>query len=608
MMSSSSRSARALRLWPAGLILAVAAAVLVAVWVPADSPVAMSQPTITVIAAIVTTLLLLLWWVFLSRARLWARLLVPAVVALLVGFASRHVEYRGLTGNLVPQLAWRDAATPFPLPPASGTADATSALPPTQDSAVARIAGQEATDASAPGAGEAALSSVSPGSRGSADSSADRTQEPVATTAGAGPEVDDAPARKAAAEPPPARVPEFPQFLGPNRNATLTGIHLARGWADRPPAEQWRHPIGFGWAGFAVGGGLAVTQEQRGDRAIVVAYDLATGSPRWSQEAGTGFHSPMAGDGPRATPTLHDGRVYAFGVDGVLRVLDLASGRPLFERDVLGENGGRAPMHGVSASPLLVDDMVVVVAGGGSGHSLVAYDAETGEPRWAGGDGGAAYSSPLVATLAGRRQIVVFNLDGLAGHDPRTGEVLWKDPWPDRPEKVAQPVILGDDRIFAAMGYGIGGRLVQIARGERGGFEARVLWETRRLKAKFTQVVEHGGFLYGLDDGVLVCLDAGDGERRWKRGRYGHGQVLLVDDLLLVQTEDGELVLVDPKPDDLVEIDRFAVVDGKTWATPALAGDLLIVRSEIEAACYRLPTRPGPAASVPARHRVAGGA
>ena len=270
-----------------------------------------------------------------------------------------------------------------------------------------------------------------------------------------------------------------------------------------------------------------------------------------------------------------------------------ASGRLLFERDVLGENSGRAPDHGLASSPLVVDGLVVVVAGGPHGRSLVAYDAVTGEPRWSGGDAGAGYSSPLVATLAGVRQIVVFNLQGLVGHDVGTGEVLWTDTWPARPEKVSQPVVLGDDRVFASMGYGVGGRLVRVARRGDGGLEAQVLWETRRLKAKFTQVVEHEGFLYGLDEGVMVCLDPADGERRWKRGRYGHGQVLLVDDLLLVQAEGGEVVLVDPNPEELTEVARFTAVEGKTWATPALAGDLLIVRSETEAACYRLPTDGG---------------
>jgi outer membrane protein assembly factor BamB len=538
---------KSLRLWPALLIVAGAVAFLLWVWLPADSPFSMTKPTVTVITTLFTTLLLLLWWVLVSGARWWARLAVVAVVIGLGWAASRFVEMRGFSGNLVPQVALRGAPTPAP--------DALEALP---------------------GPASPLPAAVSEPVETSPDELAPETEAPEAV----------------AAEP-ALHSPSFPQFLGPHRNATVEGVGLARGWDSQPPTEVWRRPIGSGWAGFAVADGLAVTQEQREGRAVVVAYELETGEARWSHAVGTGFTSTLAGDGPRATPTIDDGRVYAYGVDGWLRALDLATGQLVFERDVLGENSGRAPMHGIASSPLVVDGLVVVVAGGPDGHSLVAYDAGTGEPRWSGGDAGAAYSSPLLATLAGVRQIVIFNLAGLTGHDPRTGEVLWTDRWPDRPEKVSQPVVLGDDLLFASMGYGVGGRLVRIVPAGDGGLEARVEWETRRLKAKFTQVVEHEGFLYGLDEGVLVCLDPADGERRWKKGRYGHGQILLVDDLLLVQTEDGGLVLVDPNPEELVELARFEAVEGKTWATPALAGDLLLVRSETEAACYRLPTTRG---------------
>ena len=245
-----------------------------------------------------------------------------------------------------------------------------------------------------------------------------------------------------------------------------------------------------------------------------------------------------------------------------------------------------------------MDGVVVVLAGGPGGRSLVAYDARTGERRWSGGDDPAAYSSPRVATLGGVRQVVVLSLDSLAGHDVGTGAVLWRDPWPERAEKVSQPVVLGDDLVFVSMGYGVGGRLVKVSRSAGGTWRADLVWQTRQLKAKFTQVVEHRGFLYGLDEGVLVCLDPKDGERRWKSGRYGHGQVLLVDDLLLVQAEDGEVVLVEPGPERHVELARFQAVEGRAWATPALVGDLLLVRGDVEAACYRLPIEKGAVAAV----------
>lgn len=563
-MSASKRTSRGLRLWPVWLILIGATGALVWIWAPADSPISMAKPTATVMTVNLTVIALLLWWVLLSRTRWYVRLGVLAVVVALGWAARTLVEVRGVSGDLVPQIAWRGASTPAPLPSLPGPE------PPAAPSPTATPEAVDAEDA------EAANELPPPEPEATAETP---PLEPEAS-----PEVVPAMERDSR---------QFPQFLGPNRNAVVRGVHLAPAWDDVPPTELWRQPIGSGWSGFAVAGDLAVTQEQRDGRAMVVAYDLESGAVRWSQPAGAGFESTMTGDGPRGTPTIDSGRVYTLGVDGVLRALDLTTGRPLFERNVLEENAAQAPTHGIASSPLVTDGLVIVLAGGGNGRSLVAYDAETGESRWAGGDDGAAYSSPLVTTLAGQRQIVVLNLHHLTGHDPTTGRVLWKDRWPDRPEKVSQPVVLGGDRIFASMGYGVGGRLVRIARRPDGGFEAELKWETRRLKAKFTQVVEHEGFLYGLDEGVLVCLDPADGERRWKRGRYGHGQVLLVDDLLLLQAEDGRVVLIDPNPEELTEVASFQAVEGKTWATPALAGDLLIVRSESEAACFRMPTEPG---------------
>jgi outer membrane protein assembly factor BamB len=138
-------------------------------------------------------------------------------------------------------------------------------------------------------------------------------------------------------------------------------------------------------------------------------------------------------------------------------------------------------------------------------------------------------------------------------------------------------------------GYGIGSKLYQVAAAEGGALEASLLWESPRLKSKFANLVVHDGSVYGLDDGVLTCLDPATGERRWKAGRYGHGQVILVGTLLLVQTEEGELVLIEPSPDGLRELTRYQALDGKTWNPPALAGNLLVVRNDLEAAAYELP-------------------
>jgi outer membrane protein assembly factor BamB len=417
-----------------------------------------------------------------------------------------------------------------------------------------------------------------------------RWSDPVdARLAAAPPEGFAVPGGTAVPEIMPATAGDFPQFLGPQRDGTVHGVRLARDWGARSPRELWRIPVGAGWSGFAVAAGIAVTQEQRGESEQVVAYDLATGGTIWSQADETRFRSVIAGDGPRATPTIDRGRVYSLGSTGVLNCLDLDSGERLWARNILVDGGAPVPNYGIASSPLVLDDRVVVSSGGPDGRSLLAYHRNTGEIVWSGGSNPTGYSSPILTTLAGTPQILIFNNAALVAHSPVDGRVLWQQGWASETEKVSQPVPLSGDRVFLSSGYGVGCRLFQVSGGPADRFEVGTLWETRRLKAKFTNVVHRNGYMYGLDDGVLVCLDLTDGERRWKGGRYGHGQTLLVGDVLLLQAEDGEVVMVAAEPDAHRELGRFPALTGKTWNHPALAGSHLIVRNDHEAACYKLP-------------------
>ncbi len=404
-------------------------------------------------------------------------------------------------------------------------------------------------------------------------------------------------AEGAAAAPVGARVlsspHDYPGFLGPGRDASVPAVRLASDWDERPPRELWRRPVGAGWSAFAIAGELAVTQEQHGDEERVVAYDLATGEPVWSHADPGRYETTIAGPGPRATPTIRDGVVYTMGALGRLNALELASGRLLWSRDVLAEHDTQHPEWGKSCSPLVLDELVVVSVGERQGPSLVAYDRATGEPRWAAGSDRASYSSPLVAELDGRRQIVIFNRESVSGHDPATGVELWRFPWPSQQPNVAMPVPIGGDRLLVSSGYGLGSKLLELRADGDGGMSAELVWESPRLKAKFTNVVVHGGRVYGLDDGVLVCLDPENGERCWKRGRYGHGQMILAGALLLVLSERGELVLVEPTPEEHRELASLQVLDGKSWNPPALAGARLLVRNDREAAAYELPLAGG---------------
>ena len=378
---------------------------------------------------------------------------------------------------------------------------------------------------------------------------------------------------------------DYPQFLGQNRNGVISTTQLKLDWESSPPKLVWRRSVGAGWSGFAIAGNSAITQEQEDDWEKVVCYELHTGDVQWSHKDNARYHAPPAGLGPRATPTISGSRVYTVGSTGILNCLDFETGEQLWTTNIFEEHEAEAPPWGVSISPLVFGEVVVVSAGG-----AVAYHRETGEIAWVGYRNKSGYSSPLLTTLAGVEQIVIFNQGLVTAHEPLSGKLLWKQPWPTSVECVSQPVPLPDDKLLVSSGYGVGAKLFKISRNPMGEFNVSIIWETIYLKAKFTNIIYYNDYLYGLDDGIFACINPADGTRQWKRGRYGHGQTLLISDVLLVLTESGEIVLVDPNPNTHIEHARFAAVKGRAWNTPALAGDYLLVRSDQEAACYQLPT------------------
>ena len=386
----------------------------------------------------------------------------------------------------------------------------------------------------------------------------------------------------------PAREADFSQFLGPDRSGTLTGIPLGRDWNGTPPKLIWRQPIGLGWSAFAVSGQHAITQEQRREDELIVSYELPTGRALWAHTNHVRFSEPLGGDGPRATPTIHQGRVYAMGASGILDCLEESTGQLVWSRDVLRENVQSNLTWGKSCSPLLARELVVVTGGGERDKTLLAYEAATGKPAWQAGRDGASYCSPLLASVSGLEQILMVNAHSVTGHDPRNGKVLWEYPWPGDFAKATQPLVIDTNRVFVAAGYGVGCVMLKIERSAADQWSAVALWKNRNLKPKFTNLVRRGQHVYGLDDGVLACVNLEQGNRAWKDGRYGHGQILLVDDLLLIQAESGEVALLEVSPEKPQELARFRALQGKTWNNPVLAGDLLLVRNDREAACYRL--------------------
>ena len=257
---------------------------------------------------------------------------------------------------------------------------------------------------------------------------------------------------------------DWPQFLGPGRNSVVQQPRLARDWNAQAPQLLWLKPVGPGWSGFAAVGNHAITQEQRGDNEAVVCYDLFSGAPLWSYSYPAHFQSPLGGEGPRATPTVAGRRVYALGSTGMLNCLDLENGKLRWSKDILRDNDARVNEWGMSGSPLVVDDLVVVSAGGRNDRSLVAYRAATGDFVWGAGTDGAGYSSPCLVKLAGLAQILIFNSGGVSAHDPATGANLWKYHWPGGHPHVSMPIVIPGDRLLVSSGYGVGSELLQIQR------------------------------------------------------------------------------------------------------------------------------------------------
>jgi outer membrane protein assembly factor BamB len=400
------------------------------------------------------------------------------------------------------------------------------------------------------------------------------------------PEVDPATAQKPVDL--SGSTDDFPQFLGRNRQAVVTGVRLARDWSAHPPRELWRTEVGAGWSAFAVAGSLAITQEQRGEQEITVCRDKTTGAVRWTRSNTARFSEKMGGDGPRATPTIADGRVYVLGATGILECLDAATGKAYWSFNALGQAKDDNLVWGKSTSPLLVDDLVVISLGKSNEGSLAAYEKSTGKLRWRAGEDEASYCSPVLVTLAGQRQIVMVNAHSVTGHEPTSGRVLWKYGWTDDMPKASQPVPLPGDRLLLTCGYGVADVLLQIKCDSSQKWSYEEKWSNSYLKTNFTTAVVRDGFAYGLDDGVLACIDLETGDRRWKAGRYGHGQVLLVEDVLIVQGEGGTLFLVEATPEGHHELGKLGALTSKTWNNPALAGRLLLVRNDREAVCYQL--------------------
>jgi outer membrane protein assembly factor BamB len=353
-----------------------------------------------------------------------------------------------------------------------------------------------------------------------------------------------------------------------------------------PPVELWRRPVGPGVSSFAIHGDLFYTQEQRGDNEIVACYNVTTGEPVWTHSDSARFWDPHVNAGPRATPALSGGRVCTLGATGILNALDADDGAVVWSRNAAPDTSAKPPTWGFVSSPLVVDDIVIVHARG-----LVAYDLATGDRRWIAPASGGSYSSPHLLTIDGVAQILLMSNAGVISVAPTDGTLLWEHPWPG--VGIVQPALTEEGDLLVSMisseAMPIGMRRIAVAHGP-GGWTVEERWTSTGLKPSFSSFVVHKGHAFGFDGSILACIDVHDGKRKWKGGRYGHGQLILLpdQDVLLVLSEQGELALVQATPDKFTELARIPAIKGKTWNHPVLVGDVLLVRNGQEMAAFRL--------------------
>jgi outer membrane protein assembly factor BamB len=377
-------------------------------------------------------------------------------------------------------------------------------------------------------------------------------------------------------------------FRGPGRAGVYDETPILTQWPSSGLRQVWKQPIGGGYASFTVANGLAFTIEQRRDQEVAAAYDVRTGRERWTNTWKAHFQESMGGDGPRATPVWDSGRVYVLGAEGEFRCMDAATGKTIWRENILEDNAAANITWGMANSPLIVGNAVVVLPGGSAGRSVVAYEKTSGTRLWSALDDRASYTSPMLVNLNGKPHLLVVTATRAVGLSPDQGKLLWEYPWRTEYDiNSAQPIIVASNRFFISAGYGHGSAVVELTpNGDR--FEARTIWQNIRMKNRFNSSVLFEGHVYGLDEGILACVDVANGEQKWKGGRYGYGQLLLASGQLVILAESGDVVLVKATPEGHQELASFPAISGKTWNHPAMSEGFLLVRNTTEMACYRI--------------------
>ena len=392
-----------------------------------------------------------------------------------------------------------------------------------------------------------------------------------------------------------ASAGDWPQLLGPERNGVAAADQrLAEKWPAAGPRECWRRPVGSGYAGVAVAEGRLILFHREGDREVTEALDAETGKTLWRTDHATRFRPQVGGgDGPLCTPTIAGGRVITFGAQGVLSCIDLATGKPAWQRETHRELDAAEGYFGAGSSPLVVGDCVVVNVGGRDGAGVVGFELATGKVRWQATNEPASYAAPTAVQLGGRSHAVVVTRYQCLLIDAADGSIGWQFPFGMRGPTVnaATPLVWtaddGSSRLLVTAAYGIGSICAQ--------FDNQVaepIWQgTDSLASQYCTPILLDGHLYcidGRDDvppATLKCVEAATGKIRWQEENVGYGTILAADGKLIAAKTDGELLLLQPSPAGVETLARARPLPGTLRALPALAAGRLYLRNDTTLVC-----------------------
>ena len=375
---------------------------------------------------------------------------------------------------------------------------------------------------------------------------------------------------------------DWPNFLGPNRDNISTETGLNKNWNTQPPRELWRVPMSDdGYAGPSVANGKVFIINHEGAKDIVRAIDLKTGKDVWTH---TYADSAKANYGfARATPTVDNGKVYTVSRFGVVNCLDEKTGKPVWTKDVVAEFKGEVPRWEMAWSPFIDGDKLIVCSGG-SGAAVAALNKNTGATIWKGGNSDApGYATPAVATLAGKKQYLVFTAKHLIGVDAANGNLLWQVAWETKYYvNAATPLVVGN-RVFISSNYGHGCAMITVT-----GNNASIAWENKDLQCHFNSPILYNGNIYGIS-GDLACLDPQTGKALWKQSGFEKGGLVIVDGVIIaVDGAKGDVVMAEASPRAFRELGRIKPLGGQSWTAPIIADGKLIIRNKSALACLAL--------------------